>query len=161
MPGLEAQMPSSPLVRMLNITRSVVNGDLSVISGDVEPDTFWGKLKFLIPDLYYRHDHDLVVDTRSMIGGTRRKENNARTFFDQGPGVNHFQYFSNDKTANMLVQGLLRADGDHAGFTPITIEAELLRSRSAHIEGNKPIIFFLIISLKPDINLAIIRGIIF
>jgi len=143
LPGLEAQMPASPLVRMLNLSRSVVNADLSVISGDVEADTFWGRLKYLIPDLYYRQDHDLVVNTRSMTGGTRRKENHAREFFDQGPGVNHFQYFSNDKTAKMLVDGLLRAEKDNAGFTPISEKPGLLRSRAARIKGDKPIVFVL------------------
>lgn len=143
MPGLAAQMPDSPLVRLLNLTNSKVNGDLSVISGDVEADTFWGKLKFLIPDLYYRHDHDLVVDTVSMTGGTPRLADNARSFFDQGPGVNHFQYFSNEKTATMLVNGLLREDGDLAGFTPISEESKLLQSRSARVEGHKPMVFLL------------------
>ncbi len=143
MPGLEAQMPDSPLVRLLNLTKTKVNGDLSIISGDVEPDTFWGKLKFLIPDLYYRHDHDLVVDTLSMTGGTPRLANNSRTFFDQGPGVNHFQYFNNDKTAIMLVNGVLREDNDLAGFTPISEEPRLLSSRSARIEGDKPMVFLL------------------
>ncbi|MBG7601736.1 MAG: alpha/beta hydrolase, partial [Gammaproteobacteria bacterium] len=143
LPGLEAQMPTSPLVRMLNLSSSVVNADLSVISGDVEADTLWGKLKYLIPDLYYRQDHDLVVNTRSMTGGTRRKENHARKFFDQGPGVNHFQYFSNDKTAKMLVDGLLRTEKDDAGFTPISEKPGLLRSRAARIKGNKPIVFVL------------------
>ncbi len=143
LPGLEAQMPASPLVRMLNLSSSVVNADLSVISGDVEADTLWGKLKYLIPDLYYRQDHDLVVNTRSMTGGTRRKENHARKFFDQGPGVNHFQYFSNDTTAKMLVDGLLRAERDNAGFTPISQKQELLRSRAARVKGDKPIVFVL------------------
>ncbi len=143
LPGLEAQMPTSPLVRLLNLSNSVVNADLSVISGDVEADTMWGKLKYLIPDLYYRQDHDLVVNTRSMTGGTRRKEQQARKFFDQGPDVNHFQYFSNDKTAKMLVDGLLRAEKDTAGFTPIQEKPGLLRSRSAQIKGDKPIVFVL------------------
>lgn len=143
MPGLEAQMPGSPLVRLLNLTQTKVNADLSIISGDVEPDTFWGKLKFLMPDLYYRHDHDLIVDTVSMAGGTPRLANHTRTFFDQGPGVNHFQYFSNNKTATMLVNGLLREDDDLAGFTAITVEPRLLQLRSADIENNKPMVFLL------------------
>lgn len=143
LPGLEAQMPTSPLVRMLNLSGSVVNADLSVISGDVEADTFWGKLKYLIPDLYYRQDHDLVVNTRSMTGGTRRKEDHARKFFDQGPGVNHFQYFNNEKTGKMLVDGLLRAEKDNAGFIPISEKQGLLRSRAARIKGDKPIVFVL------------------
>jgi CHAT domain-containing protein/pimeloyl-ACP methyl ester carboxylesterase len=143
LPGLEAQMPASPLVRMLNLSSTVVNADLAVISGDVEADTFWGKLKYLIPDLYYRQDHDLVVNTRSMTGGTRRKENHARNFFDQGADVNHFQYFYNDKTAKVLVDGLLRAEKDNAGFTPILEKPGLLLSRAARIKGDKAIVFVL------------------
>lgn len=140
-PGLAAQMPGSPLVKLLNLTRSVVDGDLSVISGDIEPDSTWGKLKFLIPDLYFGHNHDLVVDTMSMMGGTARKDNKARCFFDQGDKVTHFNYFKNEKTVDRLVAGLIRKDDDLAGYTSKKIDSRLMSDRSEQVSGEKPVVF--------------------
>ena len=119
LPGLEAMMPGSALVRLLNHVQLRVEADLSVIAGDVEGESMWGKLKWLVTDWFYKSDHDLVVNTGSMYGGAKRKAG-ARFAFDQGPDVNHFHYFA--KSSRMIapfVTGLIREDGMPAGFRPL------------------------------------------
>ncbi|MGD8438899.1 MAG: CHAT domain-containing protein [Holophagae bacterium] len=144
LPGIEAMMPTSPLVAVLNRPGVATAADLSVIAGDLDGRGFFGRLKTIATDLYYREDHDLVVNTGGMYGGARRQPA-ARSFFDEGPDVNHFNYFANSSTANQVVRGLLRDDGQHAGFTPdAPPRAEIQRtvewSRDAE---DRPIVFVL------------------
>ena len=119
LPGLEAMMPGSALTRLLQHPDLVTASDLTVISGDCEGDTLWGRLKLLATDWFYGADHDLVVNTGSMFGGIRRPERGARFKRDQGPDVNHFNYFKNDRSVRWLLQGLERVDGSDAGFLPL------------------------------------------
>ncbi|WP_417069914.1 CHAT domain-containing protein [Niveibacterium terrae] len=139
LPGLEAMMPGSALTHMMQLPGLVSTADLSVIAGDIEGDSLWGQIKLLAADWFFGSDHDLVVNTRSMYGGIRRPE--ARFQFAQGPGVCHFNYFSNKESVGWLVAGLTRADGSDGGFKPILqakkeephyIEA-MRRSRSVSI----------------------------
>jgi len=146
LPGLEAMMPDSPLIRMLNLPGVRVDADLSVISGDVEAEGFWDTLRLLIPDLFYGGDHDYVVNTGSMYGGALR-EKGARFFLDQGPRVNHFHYFSNEKTVQMLIDGLTRPEGGQVGFTTIEKARQEVPARAARgPSGPRPVVFLL-----PDI----------
>ena len=89
LPGLEAMMPTSPLVRLLNRADVKTNADLHVVAGDIEGGDIFRRLGILLSDLYYKEDHDLVVNTRAMYGGTPRV-NTPRRFFAQGPQVYHF-----------------------------------------------------------------------
>ncbi len=123
LPGLEAMMPGSALVRLLNHPDLRTAADLSVIAGDIEGDSFWGKLKLAMADWFYASDHDLVVNTGSMYGGLQRTAGAARFFLDEGRDVSHFHYFANERTVRMLQEGLLRADGALGGFRPI-VEAK-------------------------------------
>ncbi len=104
-PGLEAQMPDSPLVRMLNTTTNQLHADLSVISGDIEKDSLLGRIALLAPDKFYGGEHDLVVNTASMYGGGVRAEG-ARFLSVRGANVSHFNYFRNTPTANAMLKGL-------------------------------------------------------
>jgi hypothetical protein len=74
LPGVEAMMPGSALTRLLNATPELVtSADLSVIAGDIEAgDGLWNTLKVLATDWFYKNEHDLVVDTASMLGGLPR-----------------------------------------------------------------------------------------
>jgi hypothetical protein len=119
LPGLEAMMPGSALTRLLQHPDLVSTADLSVISGDIEGDSLWGQIKLLATDWFYGADHDLVVNTGSMVGGLRRPDRGARFLRDQGPKVCHFNYFANDKSVRWLVAGLTRTDEDDGGFQPI------------------------------------------
>ncbi|MGI9296240.1 MAG: DUF7379 domain-containing protein, partial [Pseudomonadales bacterium] len=104
-PGLEAQMPDSPLVRLLNSSTNELVADLSVISGDIEKDSLLGRIALLAPDKFYGGEHDLVVNTASMYGGGARAEG-GRFLSVQGSNVSHFNYFRNTPTADALIKGL-------------------------------------------------------
>ncbi len=119
LPGLEAQTPTSPLVRVLNRQDKLVDADLSVIAGDLEGRGVWGRLKTFATDLFYREDHDLVVNTSAMYGGTPRAEGRGRFFFDQGNEVNHFKYFRNDSSVEQLELALAESGTTVGGFRPI------------------------------------------
>lgn len=143
MPGLAAMMPDSPIISLLNLPDVKVDADLSVISGDSEGENIWGKLKLLIPDLFFGGDNDLVVNTGSMYGGAYRKPG-ARFFLDQGEGVNHFKYFTNEKTVKMIVEGLTRPDGSQAGFSPIEKAHQESPLRAARgPSGPQPVVFII------------------
>ncbi len=139
LPGLEAMMPSAPLIRMLNFVAQQHDADLSVIAGDVEGSSLLERLKFLVSDWFYRQDHDLVVDTISMSGGAPRQPYvesaanhaaGARKFFERGARVNHFRYFRNPESVRKMYAGLLRKDGDDAGFEPLAIDYQEIAARS-------------------------------
>jgi pimeloyl-ACP methyl ester carboxylesterase len=117
LPGLEAMMPDQPFAKWLNASGEAVPGDLRVIAGDIKGDSFWSWVKALVADAFYWTDNDLVVQTRSMYGGTPRDGGSATFVLDRGGSVTHFNYFANERTANAIVDGLLRAQPD--GFRPI------------------------------------------
>ena len=119
LPGVEAMMPGSAVTRLLQYPALVTRADLSVIGGDVEGDGLWSQLKLLAVDWFYGAEHDLVVNTGSMMGGLRRPDGGARFLRDQGPNVTHFNYFGNTKSLGWMLDGLARDEGTQAGFMPI------------------------------------------
>lgn len=122
-PGLEAMIPGSPLVRILNTSPEIVDADLTVIGGDIEASGVLGTVTTVITDIFlYDDDHDLVVDTRYMFGGSRRRAG-TRYMFDHGGNVNHFCYFKNEKTAVQLLRGL---KGEAEGFKAFEIGKDQL-----------------------------------
>lgn len=129
LPGIEAMMPESPLVAMLNTLNLTTKSDLAVIQGDIEPGGLLDKLKLLPIELLFREENDLIVNTRSMGGGLKR-EKSAYKFFDHGQEVSHFNYFTNHKTRTRLVNWLKSETGDltsaqKAGFELLVPEAEI------------------------------------
>ncbi len=120
LPGIEAMMPGSAVIRLLNHPETRTEADLTVIAGDVERgDSIFSALKVFVTDWFYRDEHDLVVNTGSMFGGMKRPEGRARQLLDRGSQVNHFSYFGNARSVDGLLQGLTRADSSEAGFRPI------------------------------------------
>ncbi|MHA6180487.1 CHAT domain-containing protein [Pseudomonas mohnii] len=105
MPGLAAQMPDSPLVQWLHLIRRPIDGELRVIAGDMEGDSVVSWLKTLLSDTYFWTDNDLVVQTSSMYGGAPRASS-ASFLLNRGGEVSHFSYFSNERTAAAIVDGL-------------------------------------------------------
>lgn len=118
LPGLEAMMPESAFIKLVNWPRAVVSGDLTVIAGDIDPDKWWARLMVWLTDRFYESDHDLVVNTPSMYGGAKRS-GEALAGFHKGPDVNHFTYFQNTDSAVQLVHALTRQAGDSTGFEPL------------------------------------------
>jgi hypothetical protein len=109
-PGLAAQIPDSPLVKWLHATDKPITGDLRVVAGDLEGDSVTTWVKTLLSDAFFWTDNDLVVQTRSMYGGSPREKDSAFVL-DQGGKVSHFNYFSNLRTASAIVNALaLTAD---------------------------------------------------
>ncbi len=106
LPGLAAQMPDSPLVQWLHAEGApVLPGDLRVVAGDLQGDSVITWVKTLMSDAFFWTDNDLVVQTSSMYGGTRRA--GASVFLlDQGGAVSHFNYFSHERTASAVVRAL-------------------------------------------------------
>jgi hypothetical protein len=118
-PGLAAQMPDSPLIRWLHSAKDTIKGDLHVIAGDLQGDSVVSWVKALLSDAFFWTDNDLVVQTRSMYGGSPR-EKDSTFLLDQGGKVSHFNYFSNAQTASAVVNALTNGtDASPEGFSVI------------------------------------------
>lgn len=113
LPGLEAQRSESSIIHLLN-RPGAGSSDLAVLAGDVQGDGLWGRLTTFATDLFYREDHDLVVNTESMYGGVGgdRRAGKAVFFFDKGPDVHHFSYFGNSSTRVRLHAWLTHTEDD-------------------------------------------------
>ena len=149
MPGLAAQVPDSPLIRWLHGVGRRIDGDLRVIAGDLQGDSVCSWVKTLLTDAFYWTDHDLVVQTRSMYGGAPREA--ASTFvLDQGGQVTHFNYFSNNRTAQAITNALVQdTPQDFSVIGPLSWAGESSTgtrariSRSAASAASRPAVFLL------------------
>lgn len=120
LPGIEAMMPTSPWIRLLNHDPSTLQSDLSVVAGDVEGAGVLGRLAvFALDTLLFREDHDLVVHTRAMFGGGARARGLARKTFERGPETTHFTYFRRRRES--ILSALERDDPE--GFQPFEAAA--------------------------------------
>ena len=125
LPGLEAMTPESPLVQWLHASEGEgggpLPGQLRVVAGDIQGDSIMSWVKTLLADAFYWTDNDLVVQTRSMYGGTPRAPSGghaAATFvLERGGKVTHFAYFSHPRTAEAICSALI--EDTPAGFRPI------------------------------------------
>lgn len=121
LPGLEAMMPSSPLLAVINGGDAISETDLSVIAGDAKGSGLVGKLKVFAANLFFRRDHDLVVDTRSMFHGAQRSRDRARYFFERHRTTSHFNYFENASTRGMLIKALEAEGRQIPEFDPLQV----------------------------------------
>lgn len=143
LPGLQAMVPESALVRLLNAPEPTtqaelrVAADLHVIAGDIEGGRWWKRLGIWVTDLFYESQHDLIVHTPAMYGGASRpQETPARFYFTRGEDVNHFSYFSRTETRQKLIDGLTKAPAQdkYAEFDPPT---KLRNARAARAKGTE------------------------
>jgi hypothetical protein len=141
LPGLEAMMPASPLVRMLNRPDVRTRADLHVLGGDLAPAGFWGRLKTFATDLYYRDDHDLVVNTPAMLGGVERRDS-IRYWIDTGGQVTHFHYFSRTDTVRRLTAALT---GSSTDFRTLDVPPSVVTSADyvKRSVGSQPVVVVL------------------
>jgi CHAT domain-containing protein len=147
-PGIEAMVPDSPLVALLNTTAKA-GGRLGVIAGDIEGGHLLKRLALFVSDrfLYEGHDNDLVVNTDSMFHGARREQ--AWYVYDQGSRVSHFNYFRNEGTRSALVRWLTTAPDQPApqGFVPLDAErlepVPTLRAIQKRSGVAQPVVFVL------------------
>ena len=110
LPGIEAMIPTSPLVRLLNAASDETPTALGVIAGDIQGGSWLKRFGTFISDraIYDNRDNDLVVNTDSMFRGLARQ--GARYVFDQGADVSHFNYFKNERTRARVSQWLTAKD---------------------------------------------------
>ena len=104
LPGVEAQNPDSPFIKILNDqsdAAAIDGSSLAVISGNGSISISGNGLLVILAKLFYQKKNDLVVDTDSMYLGVKRK-NNIQYFFDQDANVNHVKYFTNTKTREAI-----------------------------------------------------------
>jgi CHAT domain-containing protein len=156
LPGLEAMNPDSPFLKILNNPdeESIINGPLTVISGNCGIKFNLKALLIIASKLFYLRDNDLVVDTKSMYCGTRRNIP-FQYFFDEGPEVDHMHYFKNKKTQDAVLLVLKTNINKIPGFTDF--DQSLIRAMERNallgldggevyadkVTGNKPIVIVL------------------
>lgn len=144
LPGLEAQMPGSPLIALLNATPVSSEAPLSVIEGDIEPTGIFKKIAIFFLDQFYESEHDLVVNTPSMDGGARRVQQ-IPVLPERGKEVNHFNYFSNKRSREGLLAALTGTKTPPSCFVlreqaPSVIARSLPRDKKP---GDVPVVFVL------------------
>ena len=127
LPGMEAMTPDSALVQWLHAAdgSGPLPGKLHVVAGDIQGDSIMSWVKTLLADAFYWTDNDLVVQTRSMYGGTPRAPSGGQAgasfLFDQGGKVTHFNYFSNPRTADAVCSALMQdAPADFRAIGPMS-----------------------------------------
>jgi pimeloyl-ACP methyl ester carboxylesterase len=144
LPGIEAMMPESPFVRLVNSPEGRLEGELLVLAGDIEPSSWWKKIAIWVSDRFYSGDHDLVVNTPSMHGGAKRLDGHALQKEFRGPTVNHFQYFQNADSARSLVAALREQSAVllSDGFEPLQAPTAPI-ARAPVPPGPRPVVFLL------------------
>lgn len=142
LPGLEAMMPTAPLVAMLNRPEPKLPGDLTVFAGDVEPSGLLRGLAIIASDLFFLEDHDIVVNTAAMLGGTPRT-GRTRDHLSRGPEITHFSYFRNASIALKMARALRGDDlPDLVARTPAAPALAGTRGGD-EIDGTKPVVVVL------------------
>lgn len=106
LPGLEAMMPDSPLIALLNLDDAEIRGTLHVVAGDYGGT---GVLKYLanaFSERYYGGMTDLVVNTASMHGGAKRTDGIFRKLVDGPDEYHHLNYFAKPISSRAIARAL-------------------------------------------------------
>lgn len=141
-PGLAAQIPGSPLIRMLNNPNRVIKSELFVISGDVEHSGIWNSMLVMTTNLYFGEAHDLVVNSNSMFKGTYR-ETIVKEHFEQESAVNHFNYFKNKKSQDALLAALTEPQKVETHYKLLGASHQIKMVHQRGVSGKKPALFIL------------------
>ncbi|PIU31183.1 MAG: hypothetical protein COT06_09510 [Syntrophobacteraceae bacterium CG07_land_8_20_14_0_80_61_8] len=142
LPGLEAMMPDSPLVGLLNAPGVKIEPPLHVLAGDFQGDGLLPWLGDCVSEVFYGGETDLVVNTPSMSGGAIRLQG-IRQKPVSGPEVTHFSYFERDESAQALLAAL---KGDDSQFQLLEgpSKAEISRGgKKPKRKADAPIVFLL------------------
>ncbi len=118
-PGLEAMIPGSPLIRLLNNPNIQINSELYVIAGDVKAHGVLRSLAVILSDTFYRTQHDFVVNSLSMFGSASRE----KTFysFHNNKNVSHFKYFMNSVSQDNVAAALGSYETIPLGYKPLNM----------------------------------------
>ncbi|HEX8604384.1 MAG TPA: hypothetical protein VF774_17185, partial [Pseudoduganella sp.] len=108
LPGLGAMLPESHLVRWLNAPASRVDSELFVVTGDSRGDGLLTWLQTLMADAFFWTDNDLVVQTRSMVGGVPRAPGVTAPKFIEAKAdrITHFTYFEQHDVVSAMADAL-------------------------------------------------------
>ncbi len=142
LPGLEAMMPDSPLVALLNAPDVKVEPPLHILAGDFQGDGLLPWLGDCLSEVFYGGETDLVVNTPSMSGGAFRVQG-IRQKPLSGPEVHHLSYFRRDESALALLAAL---QGDDSEFALLDGPSRAVISRGGRETKRKddaPIVFIL------------------
>lgn len=142
LPGLEAMMPDSPLVGLLNAPGVKIEPPLHVLAGDFHGDGLLPWLGDCVAEVFYGGETDLVVNTPSMSGGAMRAQG-IRQKAVSGPQVTHFSYFGRDESATALLAAL---KGNDSAFQLLEgpSRAEISRGgKEPKRKDDAPIVFIL------------------
>ncbi len=142
LPGLEAMMPDSPLVSLLNAPDVTVAHPVHVLAGDYRGDGLLPWLGDCLSEVFYGGETDLVVNTPSMSGGAPRVRGIHRKVVT-GRDVTHFTYFERDESALALFGALA---GLNTGFDLIDGPSTTTISRGGKEpkrKDNAPIVILL------------------
>ncbi|MFD1614006.1 DUF7379 domain-containing protein [Gelatiniphilus marinus] len=144
LPGLNAMMPESLFQKMMNVSDTSVVSDLYNIAGDADVSGInFNSLKVILANLFYKDDNDLVVDTKRMEHGVKRKEGIYK-FLAKGGSTNHFNYFSADNSSKAIIEALKANENN-----PTTLFV-----KHVYTEGERGILLDALslegVSLKPD-----------
>lgn len=146
-PGIEAMIPESPLVALLNNARTPTGG-LGVIAGDIEGGNWLKQLGVFITDrfIYEGRDNDLVVNTDAMFAGVQRAD--VHYVFHQGSTVNHFNYFRNEQTRAAAVRWITTPEEHNPEeFQKLDVQHPLpvptLRAIKTRADAAQPVVFVL------------------
>ncbi|MBL8473476.1 MAG: CHAT domain-containing protein [Rhodocyclaceae bacterium] len=142
LPGLEAMMPDSPLVALLNAPDVQVQYPLHVVAGDYAGDSLLGRLGDWLSESFYGGATDLVVNTPSMSGGAARR---AGIFLKSvsGSDVTHFSYFRRKESALPLLEAL---EGKSDSFVLLDAPSREILARGGNRKlekANAPIVLML------------------
>ena len=163
LPGLEAQNPDSPFIKALNCAvdidnpdgRVVINNSLVVISGNSKPGLKLSALWIIASKLFFLRKNDLVVDTGSMVLGTRRSGRVLQYFYEDTE-INHFRYFKSRSTNQAILLALRSEWGEKiSGFSEEALSITAASERNINIRpdggqvfrdkisGTKPIVLLM------------------
>jgi CHAT domain-containing protein len=163
LPGLEVQNPRSPFIKAINCAvdlenpdgRMVINNSLAVIAGNSKPAVKISALWIIASKIFFFGKNDLVVDTDTMILGTRRAGKVLQYFYEDSQ-INHFKYFENNAT-NQAILLALKSDLNEKlpGFTEEPLSVSVASDRNINVRpdggevfrdevtGTKPIVLLL------------------
>ena len=115
LPGIEAMVPDSPFIKMLNNPANIIESPLTVISGNCTLHVELKALLVILTKLYFRRKNDMVVDTWSMYFGTPRKKE-IWFFLDDAKDTDHIHYFRSKDSQEAITRALGAATDVIVGF---------------------------------------------
>ena len=141
LPGLQAQMPGSALIHVLNHGDTPVAADLAVVAGDLDAagGLNWRRIPIWFTDRFYGGENDLVVNTASMDGGSARL-NGIRALRVEGEHVNHFSYFANADSCTQLVSYLVEERTPRFRRVERRDDVSIPRGRKPEHRGRRPVL---------------------